>query len=193
VEPCAQRLRGRHLADADHQIGSLAGEVLAAHEQVVVGDHVRCSVGVRAPAPAGRRFGQHGPTDSLGEVDRHRRVRTSIAAADDQPPLGSRPEVDAAERRPLGRACPWPPIRPAFPIRGVQLFRARRQRLAQREVQVDRTRSAQSRGVVCAAAELAVVNSRLGPGRQVADLDEQLREVPVELDLIDRLTGADLS
>ena len=67
------------------------------------------------------------------------------------------------------------------------------ERLAQWEVEMNRSGRAVKRGPVCAARERAdpaqVVRRRLvNP-----DLEEPLDRIAVELDLVDRLSGADLT
>ena len=85
------------------------------------------------------------------------------------------------------------PVAPAAArlLRGQR--RVEHERLAQREVEVHRARAAVERGPVRAAGELAQPAHALGRGGVVVDLEEPLGRAAVELDLVDRLPGADLA
>ena len=67
------------------------------------------------------------------------------------------------------------------------------QRLAQREVEVDRSGAAAQRGPVGAAGQRSDPAQALDRRVVNADLDEPFRRAAVELDLIDRLPGPDVA
>ena len=67
------------------------------------------------------------------------------------------------------------------------------ERLAQREVQVDRAGAAVDRGPERAARELAQPPQPLRRGGVRVDLEEPLGGAAVELDLVDRLPGAEVA
>ena len=80
------------------------------------------------------------------------------------------------------------------PARGVLRQRlGQDQRLAQREVEMDGTGPALERRPVCAAGELADPAEVGGSCLVDARLDEPLDGVAVQLELIDRLSGADVA
>ncbi len=95
---------------------------------------------------------------------------------------------------PAGARDPRPPARAAAAagLVGGQR-RVEHERLAQREVQVDRAGPALQRGPVRAAGELAQPAHPLGRRGVVVDLEEPLGGAAVELDLVDRLPGAELA
>ena len=71
--------------------------------------------------------------------------------------------------------------------------RVEHERLAQREVEVHRAGAAVERGPERAAGELAQPAHALGRGGVVVDLEVPLGRAAVELDLVDRLPGAELA
>ena len=101
--------------------------------------------------------------------------------------------VGVRRRGVLAQLGPGTAIRAPGPVRGVERLGLRRQRLTQREVQVNRTRPVPGRGPVGAAGQRAMVNRGLATGLVGADLHEPLDCATVELDLIDGLAGADLT
>ena len=93
----------------------------------------------------------------------------------------------------LAQLGPGTAVRAALPVGGVERLGLGRERLAQREVEVHRAGPLAGGGPVGAAGERAVMDRRLAAGLVGADLDEPLDRAPVELQLVDRLAGADLA
>ena len=198
VQPLAQRLGGRQVADAQHEVGRVAGGPLGvAQQRVVVRD--RC----RAAARAGQRVGEQRQRERVGERgERLAEAGVALAAARDD--HAARVRVDrraqAVEQRLRGarlRARPRDPRAAAGAPAAAGLLLGQRlvehERLAQREVEVDRAGAAVERGPERAAGELAQPAHALGRGRLVVDLEVPLGRAAVELDLVDRLPGAELA
>ncbi len=82
-QPGPQRLAGRHLAEAQDEVGDdRAGEVLVAQQQVVGGDDVGAVV--RAAAQLRGRLGQDREAGDAGQVgERLAQLRVELAAGDD--------------------------------------------------------------------------------------------------------------
>ena len=157
-EPGAQRLAGRHLAEAQDQVGATAlAEALVAQQQVVGRDDVRAVVG--AAAKLRGRLGEDREAGGLGEVgERLAQLGVELAAGDDhagdrlarcarRPPRAGSSEgsrsigVTAVSGR---RFAPLERERVGGGDRA--LDRHRRQRLAPGEVEVDRARGGARRG-----------------------------------------------
>ena len=172
--------------------------MLGAQQHVVMRDHARASV--RAAAHTRQRVRQDGPAGGLGERSGGGRDRLATAAADQHAARRRAHLVDevaegAHRHRRLGRH-PQPGLAggATLPVGSVEaVVRDGGERLAQRHVQVHRAGAAADCGRIRAAAEPAEVDGGLAPGLVVADLDEPLRERPEQLDLVDRLAGADVA
>ena len=128
------------------------GERRVAQQHVVVGDDVRAVV--RAAAQPGRRLGEDRPagaaasraTASAQSSLRRRRRRRSPRAARRRsaPPAPARRRRRARSSARAARTHGRPSARPC-PVGGVELLGHRRQRLAQREVEVHRARAGRRR------------------------------------------------
>ena len=130
---------------------------------------------------------------AAGRARLARRRRSGVAARA-APPRGPR----AAGRRRPARQRPRHPRPPAVaPGDDLDVRHAvgtvRDQRLAQREVQVHRAGTPVDRRVERAAGELAQPADAGRAGRVVVDLEVPLGGAAVELDLVDRLPGADVA
>ena len=147
-QPGPQRLAGRHLAEAQDQVGDdRAGEALVAQQQVVAGDDMGAVVG--AAAQLRGRLGQDREAGGAGQVgERLAQLRVELAAGDDHAGdrvadvaghlleqeggglevdprhRGQRPAVASLQRQRVGRGYR-------------SLDRDRRQRLAPGQVEVD--------------------------------------------------------
>ena len=197
--PGAQRLRGRHVAHAQHQPGNVAARKgLDPEQHVVVGHDVGAVV--RPAAHSGGGLGEQRPAagggqpgGGLGDVLRGR-------AADDR---AARLGGDAGGQLlhvvgvrgggVLAQLGPRTAVGAAGPVGGVERLGLRGERLAQREVEMHRAGAAAGGGRVGPAGERAVVDGGLATGLVGAHLDEPLGRVAVELELVDRLAGADLA
>ena len=197
-EPRAQRLRRRRVAHPQHHVRRIEN-ALGAQQRVVVRDHSRT---IMRPGPHPRRrvcehrpLGQrgdarHGLCDRIGgrpgdDRSARRGVHQLSQLLDERAVRHGIRLLDAHPRRPVGTA---------LPVGGVQTgIHHRRQRLAQRQIQMHGAGPPAERRRVRAAGQRAVVHGRVAPGRVVAHLDEPLRERPVQLDLVDRLPGADVA
>ena len=146
VQPLAQRLRGREVADAQHEVGRVGGPVGVAQQRVVVRDRRRAAAG------AGERVGQQRQRERVGERgERLAQPGVALAAAGDDHAArvvvdrGAQP-VEQRRRGGEPRARPRHPRPPAgAPAAAGLLLRQRgveHERLAQREVEVDRAGAA---------------------------------------------------
>ena len=165
--PCsqlAQRLRGREIADAEHELGPVRlRPVRIAQQRVVVRDRRRPAAG------AGQRVGEQRDPRPLGERgERGAEPRVALLAArdDDRPrPRGQlAPSPSTSAGAGCGRAPrPGDPRPPAGAAAAARLvLRQRRdehERLAQREVQVHRPGPALERGPVRAAARAGAASA----------------------------------
>ena len=172
------------------------GEALVAQQHVVVGHHVgavvvrrsarrrsaRPAPATRAPRPAARP-GRPPRSARRAAHDRPARTRPIRSAS----AWTSSACGPARARAPRSRAAR--PSRPC-PVGGVELLAHRRQRLAEREVQVHRTRPPARAVQKARHASARWWTARCAPRLVVAHLHEPLGGRAVELDLVDRLAGA---
>ena len=152
-QPGPQRLRGGRVAHAQHQVGRVRRrEALVAQQHVVVGDHVRAVV--LAAAHAGGGLGQHRPAGWRPRAGPRARPRPRRAGPQTIAPRGARGDPLGQRLHVVGvggaRSARGPPVHGApssrpCPVARVQLLGHRRQRLAQRQVQVHRARVARRR------------------------------------------------
>ena len=156
------------------------------------------------PAPgalrrAGRRAAGHPPRRRTPATAAGRAAL--VAPGDDHRPLGLRQEGDERACA-LGRARPVPgrprqPRPPARPPAAAGLGRRQRrvehERLAQREVQVHGAGPPSVAVHTARQASARIHRSRSGVAAWRADVEEPLGVVAVELELVDRLAGADLA
>ena len=143
------------------------------------------ALGEARPAPrraAGRA--RRGPATITRARARRRARRASPSSS-----ASARPRARVRGRVTHGR----PPARPPPPGSSSGSGAVGHERLAQREVQVHRARAAVERGPERAAGELAQPAHARRRRRVVVDLEEPLGGAAVELDLVDRLPGADLA
>ena len=204
LEPLAQRLRGRQLAEAQHQLRhGVARPVLVAQQRVVGGDDVGAVVGAEAhlrgrlgedrEAGGAREVGE-GLTQlgvGLATGDDHARDRVADVARDLVEDEAGRLEVDARHRR--ERASAFTAVERERVGRGNRaLDRDRCQRLAPGEVEVDRAgadltacpgqRARRHRAHVEEARVVGVVRP---------DFAEPAHGLAEGLDLVDHLAGPD--
>ena len=173
------------------------GPLRVAQQRVVVRDRGG------AAARAGGRLGQQRRARALGERGQRRgQARVALGPPGDDDRLRPHPQLvlEALEQPVGGDAAGQRPRhpRPAALAAGHDLdvrdpVAVREQRLAQREVEVHRPGPAVDRGVERAAGELAQPADAGGAGRVVVDLEVPLGGAAVELDLVDRLPGADVA
>ena len=202
-QPLAQRLAGRHLAEAQDEVGRRPAGRSAPSDHLVGGDHHGSGRGDRSEAARSARRGSGCPaararsasgSRSPGSVWRPATIRPRSDVAEVLGELveseivgvgrngcdrGQRPALAALQRQRVGRGdC-------------ARLLH-RRQRLAPGEVEVDRARpGVAAGGSEGPAGDRAVVEEAGVVGLVVADLAEPADRVAVELQLVDRLTGAD--
>ena len=185
LEQRPQPLRRRRVADPQDELrdGGLA-KALDRQEGVVVRHHGTAG-SLRTAPEAGGRLRQCGPAGDSGQAGHRacRVVRTPHRPADDEPAprlydgVRELAQTGRLRGRPgLRRPHPRRPVLPPRPHLGVELLRHRRERLAQREVQVHRSRTAGRGRVVGAARERPVVDRARATRLVRADLDEPLRE-----------------
>ena len=203
-QPGAQRLAGRHLAEAQDEVGrGRSREALVAQQQVVGGDDVGAVV--RPAAQLRGRLGEDREAGDPGEVgERLAQLRVELAAGDDHADdrrrrcgsatssrrnwEGSRSMRRHRRQRPL--VAPFQGQRVGR--RHGALHRQRRQRLAPGKVEVDGAgRGLAARRGECPAGGRAVVEQAVVVGLVGADLAEPAHRRAVELQLVDRLPGAD--
>ncbi len=191
-EPCAQRLRRRRVADADGEPGEMSvGPSLVAQQHVVVRDDLAAVMSAAAQSrgglgedrPAGRG-GERGDRLDGGERGAGTAHEHGIRMRD----VGGQP--GGRRRGRLPHLDPGLAVGPAGPVVGVQLLGRRRERLAQREVQMDGAGPAACGRRPGPACECAVVHGGTPPRLVIADLHEPLGRRSVHLDLVDRLAGA---
>ena len=191
VQPGAQRLGGRQVADPQHELrlGSPGTQ-----QRVVVRDRRRAAAGAR------QRVGQQRDRGALGERGQRRpERRVALGAAGDDDGLRTRLElgaqpVDDRLRRGARHAGPRDPRAAAGAAAVVVGQRpVGHERLAQREVQVHGAGPAADGCPERAARELAQPAQPLRRGGVRVDLEEPLGRAAVELDLVDRLPGAEVA
>jgi hypothetical protein len=167
------------------------GEALDAQQRAVVRDR-------RAATPrAAQRIGEQRPAEPIAGGGDGLQAGLGAPGDDDRPVRVARDDGERAAgcggvlaRR---RAQQPRPAAAATGLRIVAELRGRDERLAQREVQVHRTRTPFERRPDRAAGERAHPATALGRRVVRADLEEPLRRAAVQVDLVDRLPGADLA
>ena len=178
---CAQRLGGRQVADAQHELGrARRAEGRVAQQRVVVRDRRRAAARARQRvgeqrqrrrASAKRR--ERGAEPRVALARARRRAARAGAARAPRPACRRRPRAGGAARP--GRVTHGRPSGAPAAARLVGRQRlVEHERLAQREVQVHRARAAVERGPARAAGERAQPAQPLGRRRVVVDLDEPL-------------------
>ena len=199
AEPRPQRLRRRKVADAEHEVGSVGGGPAAvAQQRVVVRDRRRAAPGAR------QRLGQQREPGALGERrDRLPEPGIALRPAGHHHRPGPRAQLVRERRRaavgrlgadPRARDPRPPALAPGHDLDvGHSVGAVRHQRLTQREVQVDGPGAPFDRRPERAAGELAQPAHPRGRRRVVVDLEVPLGRAAEQLDLIDRLPGADVA
>ena len=162
-------------------------ELRVAQQQVVVGDCRRTAA--RARQRVGKQRNPR-PGRELGKLRGSGRIAL-VASGDDH---------DATERMPGARlrGLAWTieaDVRMSSVTAGLVIGERpiENERLAKREVEMHRTGPARGCRPVGAAGERPDPPQPLGGGVVDANLEEPFDGVTVELDLVDRLTGADLA
>ncbi len=194
-EPGAQRLGGRQIADADARArGEPGGEGRVAQQQVVGGDRVRSLARARVCGSASTGTPRRSANAAISEATcSSSSVRPATSTV-----RGGRGTRPASARCPRGARRGRPtvarPRGPRAPAGSCARRLAEDERLAQRHVEMDRTGPALERRPVGAAGELPDPAHRRGvEHRRELELAEPLGVVAVELELIDRLAGADVA
>ena len=188
-QPRAQRLRRGQVAGPDHELGLVRSRELRVPEQQVVVRDRRL-----AATCARQRIGEQRDSSPRGEASQLAgRAGVAVRARDDHdPPRRRRATGGSARATRIERH-----VRPGAGATGVVVGQRQRavehERLAEREVEVDRSRRALDRGPVGAAGQRAD-KPEGRRGRVIdPDLEEPLDRVAVDLQLVDRLAGADLA
>ena len=203
-QPGPQRLAGRHLAEAQDEVGDdRAGEALVAQQQVVGGDRRGSDREARSAAARSARRGSGSRQTRARWASGSRSSGSSWRPATITPAIASPmwPATSSSRKAEGSRSIRVTAVsgRAVAPFqrqrigRGDRaLDRERRQRLAPGKVEVDRPRPRlPARGGQRPAGDRAVVQQPVVVGLVGADFAEPAHRGAEELDLVDRLPGAD--
>ena len=175
-------------------------EGLVSKEHVVARDD-GAARNMRTAAEPRERVGEDRPAEHLRETDDRGGQASRIRArpAHDRSGAGATElagqpldGVRIGDRQRLHRIDPRPGVGPTLPIRRIKLLTHRCEWLAQREVEMDGARTPGGGRRIGAARQRPEVDGGLARRLVAPHLDKPLGEGSVQLDLVDRLTRADL-